>query len=428
MISWRCRRAIRDGRHLRVNMGQTTPSCHAAEAQPGLAGLLDCPAEEQRARGYFHTLREILQQPASWLNTCALVAEHRAEIESLLAGIQGVVLTGSGSSQHAGECIRLALQKELKTTVQEIAAGTLLTEGGAALPTGRPGLVVSLARSGDSPESAAVLTTLLETEPEIRHLVLTCNPNGTLAAESHGDSRIKAILLDERTNDQSLVMTSSFTNLALAARGLGLLDAPADYRALCERQSRICENLFRTHFDTLTCRAIRGFNRAVFLGSGTRWGAACEAALKMLEMTAGRVATVSETYLGLRHGPMSYIHEGTLVVCFLSSDPVVRAYETDLIGELNRKRLGLAKVIVGEAIPDGLLRGDDLAVELAGLIDLGDDNSALLHVVAGQLLAFGRSIEEGIRPDSPSTEGIISRVVERFAIHPAPGVVRGKGI
>jgi len=118
---------------------------------------------------------------------------------------------------------------------------------------------------------------------------------------------------------------------------------------------------------------------------------------------------------------MSYIHKNTLVVCFPSSEPVARAYEADLIGELNRKQLGLAKVIVGENIPSELLRDNDLAVELPGLSVLGDDNAALLHVVAGQLLAFGRCMKEGLSPDSPSTGGVIHRVVERFTIHPAPG-------
>jgi len=66
----------------------------------------------------------------------------------------------------------------------------------------------------------------------------------------------------------------------------------------------------------------------------------------MLEMTAGRVVTLCETYLGLRHGPMSYVHEDSLIVAFLSSNPVLRAYESDLLRELDHKGLGLLKIIV----------------------------------------------------------------------------------
>ena len=63
----------------------------------------------------------------------------------------------------------------------------------------------------------------------------------------------------------------------------------------------------------------------------------------MLEMTAGEVTTFPETYLGLRHGPMAAVDEGALVVCFLSADPVVRAFEVDLMRELDRKKLGAAQ-------------------------------------------------------------------------------------
>ncbi len=346
--------------------------------------------------------------------------ESFPRLSRVLEGVRNIVLTGSGSSQHAGECVRLVLQKELKITVEVIGGGALLTHHGSALPSGRPGLVVSLARSGDSPESAGVLAALLASEPEIRQLVLTCNPQGGLAGAGQSDSRVSLVVLDDRTNDRSLVMTSSFTNLALAARFLGLRDKPEAYRSICEQLSRICSGVFANHFDALTRSATKGCERVVFLGSGPRWGAACESALKMLEMTGGRVATMSETYLGLRHGPMSFIGGNTLTVCFLSSERTIRAYELDLIRELNRKQLGFAKVIVGEDVPQDIIQESDLIVELAGLSQLGDENSAIINVVAGQLLAFGRCLEEGLSPDSPSNAGIINRVVEAFTVYPAP--------
>jgi tagatose-6-phosphate ketose/aldose isomerase len=155
----------------------------------------------------------------------------------------------------------------------------------------------------------------------------------------------------------------------------------------------------------------------VFLGSGPSFGAAREAGLKMLEMTAGRVTTLCETYLGLRHGPMSYIHDDALIVGFLSSDPILRAYETDLLREVNQKGLGLLKVIVGEDIPSDLVGESDAALECSGLKELGDENTPIVHVLVGQLLAFFRCLCEGLRPDSPSENGVISRIVQSFTLH-----------
>ncbi len=374
-------------------------------------------AEDQRRLGYYHTLREICQQPSTWIRTCELMRGNAAALRSILTGVSSLVLTGSGSSEYAGDCVRLTLQNELGILAEAIGGGALLTHGSKVLPPGRPGLMVSIARSGDSPESAGALALLLKTEPEIQHLVLTCNGEGMLARRYQNNKRVLVITLDEETNDQGLVMTSSFTNLVLAARSLGLVDQSAQFQSICEHLSRIASALIHEHIGVLAGVAKTPFKRALFLGSGCRFGAAREAALKMLEMTAGRVSTMCESYLGLRHGPMSYIHDDTLVVCFFSSDPTLRAYEADLLRELDQKELGLLKVIVGEDIPSDLLRENDVAVNCNGLIKLGDENIPVIDVIVGQVLAFFRCLEEGLHPDSPSADGVISRVVQTFAIH-----------
>jgi tagatose-6-phosphate ketose/aldose isomerase len=189
---------------------------------------------------------------------------------------------------------------------------------------------------------------------------------------------------------------------------------------LCTVQGSICRDLISAHFDVFSKIASTEFRRAVFLGSGTRYSAAREASLKMLEMTSGRITTLSESFLGLRHGPMSFVHDDTLVVCQLSSEPGTRAYELDLLAELDRKKLGLCKVIIGEDVPESAVRAGDEIIHCGGLGELGDDDSAIIFVVVAQLLAFFRCLEEGLHPDSPSEGGVISRVVESFPLHTLP--------
>ncbi|MBZ5624455.1 MAG: SIS domain-containing protein [Acidobacteriia bacterium] len=389
-------------------------------AQDGASELLLASQERQEAAGYRHTLAEILQQPATWLDTCERLISHAPAIRASLEDVSLIVLTGSGSSQYAGECARLALQSELRITVEAIDSGALLTHGGRVMAPGRPALAISLARSGDSPESVGAVSALLETEPQVRHLVLTCNAGGSLVKTYGADRRVHTVVLDPRTNDRSLVMTSSFTNLVLAARSLGFPGNPDAWRRLCCRLSGLCRLLIQENFGAIARVAKSGFGRAVFLGSGCRFGAAREAALKLLEMTAGRIPAMPETYLGLRHGPMSYIQDDTLVVCFLSSEPLGRAYESDLIRELNRKRLGKSKLLVGDGVDRDLLRPGDTAIELRGMAEAGDDNAPVLDVVAAQLLAFFRCLHEGLKPDSPSRDGVINRVVESFTLHHRP--------
>lgn len=385
--------------------------------QPLLTGILRRDTAEQEQDGYVHTLREILQQPATVLDTCERTLAHATNLKEQLQDIRSIVLTGSGSSEYAGGCVTLALQQELGIFTQSVSSGSILTHGTRALPPLRPALLVSLARSGDSPESVGAVQSLLHADSQIRHLAVTCNAAGQLARRFRHDGRVKVLTLDDRTNDRSLVMTSSFSSLAIAARALGLLSAPHRYRALCGQLSNIFQSVLDRYLDALASAVAWDFDRAVFLGSGANWAAAKEAALKMLEMTAGRVSTFAESYLGLRHGPMSYLNGHTLVVCFLSSEPRIRLYEIDLIRELARKDIVGRQVIVGEDIPAELLGGQDIAIECAGLNSLGCEDGCLAHVLAGQLLAFFRCLNEGLRPDSPSESGVISRVVESFPLH-----------
>jgi tagatose-6-phosphate ketose/aldose isomerase len=390
-----------------------------ARKQTEAADLLGRTEEVQRKSGYFHTLREILQQPATWLETGTELVSKSGELLQTIAGVRMLVLTGSGSSEYAGDCVRLPLQNRLLIPTQTIGGGMLLTHGGKAIAPVRPGLMVSLGRSGDSPESVEAISVILQTEPDIRHLVVTCNAEGRLATIYRGDPRVKVVLLADETNDRSLVMTSSFTNMVLAAAFLGMLRTPDQYIALVQGLSQKAEELLRLHIDMLARLARREFDRVVYLASGPRLGAARESALKMVEMTAGKVMATSETYLGLRHGLMSAVHSNTLIVCCLSSHPLVRAYECDLIRELNDKQLGLAKLIFGEDIPSGLARNEDVTIDLSGLASLGDENMPVLDVILGQLLGFFRSMKEDLKPDSPSSDGVINRVVQGFNLHRA---------
>lgn len=388
-----------------------------SKSQPIVAEMLARDPEEQRRLGYVHTLREICQQPWTWIRTAELMQQFARVLSPVVERISSLVLSGSGSSEFAGDCVRMVLQEELSVNAQAIPGGTLLTHGSHAVSIGRPGLMVSVARSGDSPESVGALALMLKTEPRFRHLVLTCNRQGSLASTFREDSRVTVIALDDCTNDRSLVMTSSFTNLVLAARFLGLIDEPARYLSICNALSRTASALLQEHFGTLAQVGKAPFRRVLFLGSGPRFAVARETALKMLEMTAGRVTTSCETYLGLRHGPMSAVDEDTLIVCFLSTEPKVQAYEFDVLRELAQKQLGLFRLIVGKDVPKELVCAKDIVISYQGADELADNDMPVLDAVVGQLMAFFRCLQEGLQPDAPSQSGVIHRVVQGFPLH-----------
>lgn len=391
---------------------------------PQLTNFLSASEEQQKEKGYYHTLQEIFQQPFTWLETAVRTSQHHAQLKAYLkeTGIEPnqsgtIILTGSGSSLYAGECLALGLQEALGIPVQAVPGGNILTHTDQVVSSKLPYLVVSFARSGNSPESCGAVDFLLTKSQLCHHLTITCNQQGKLAIQYKEDPRVLTLVLDDKTCDRSLVMTSSFTNMVLAAHSLAMLNSSATYLETIGKLAQAASYILSKYTGTIASIAAKEFKSAIYLGSGDNYGAARETALKMLEMTSAQISTFPETFLGLRHGPMSAVHSDTLIVCFLSSDSFVRNYELDLIQELNRKKLGVAKVIIGESVPEEIATTNDVILEVPGLKSIGDENAPVLNVLVGQLLAFFSCLKVGLKPDSPSASGVINRVVENFKIH-----------
>jgi tagatose-6-phosphate ketose/aldose isomerase len=352
-----------------------------------------------------YTWQEIFQQPLLWPTTLTRV---RADAERLnLSGrLKGsrVLLTGAGSSAYAAASVAVAWPGALAVPTTD-----LLVDAERYLRD--VSVVISLARSGNSPESAAVVERVRALCPEIFQLAITCNDDNLLA-----QSGLEGlIVLDPRTNDRSLVMTGSFSNLVLAGLALAQPDTVAPHASLAsDRASTLLAAIDQQ------CRRIaaRSGERIVVLSSSPLLGWGREAGLKILEMTAGRFPVVTETYLGLRHGPMSFLRTDTLVLCLLSSDPVRRLYEVDLIEELRSKRLGYPVAIAGPGEHGSLFE----EVIPAVLPQAPDEFRTPFEILIPQLLGYHLSLRQGLNPDNPSPDGVITRVVQGVKIHSAPSM------
>lgn len=344
------------------------------------------------------TRAEILQQPELWPDTCSRVARG---IENChwFSPDSSCVFTGAGSSAYAGVAAHAGYPAGVAVPTTD-----LLVE--SRPPFGANAVLVSLARSGDSPESVGVVRRVQRLFPKVRHLAITCNAEGQLAKFPG----VTAIVLDPRTNDRSLVMTSSFSNLTLA--GMCLRHA----REVREALQIICDLVSRS-FPVLDERARAlasgDVSRVVVLASAPMMGWAQEASLKILEMSAGRVPVMTETHLGLRHGPMSFLRSDTLVLSILSSDRLRRRYEDDLLAELHAKKLGRIVVVAsdGASPPPFAERVPAMAPELPDYL------RTAFEIVFPQLLAYHLSLRSGLNPDNPSPGGVINRVVQGVRIH-----------
>jgi tagatose-6-phosphate ketose/aldose isomerase len=263
----------------------------------------------------------------------------------------------------------------------------------------------------------AVLEAALEAYPEIKHLIVTCNERGKMARAFQSRDNVFSIVLDDDVNDRGLAMTSSFSNMVIVAQALAHFRGLLSYRLVLEslatsaavalpHAANICERLVQ-----------EGFSKVCFLGSGCLKSAAIESGLKVLELTNGRVVSFAESFLGLRHGPLSAIDSNTLVVGFLSADARRKQYELDLIQEISDKGLTSKFLIVEPTEREsGLIQAQNtLFLDLPkGMSDLYLPPGVVL---VGQLLGLFASLKEGLRPDDPSPHGAISRVVAHVTIH-----------
>ncbi len=352
-----------------------------------------------------YTLQEILRQPLLWPTTLERVrsASDRLQIPVKLQNAR-VLLTGAGTSAYAATSVASAWPgaRAIPTTDLLVDTARYLTDVDA---------VISLARSGDSPESPAVVERVRSLRPDILQLAIVCDEDGALTQSSLDGY----IVLDPRTNDQSLVMTSAFSNLVLA--GL-VLAQPQAASSSIENFSRRAAELLPDIDRACQLVAANIRDRIVILSSSPLLGWAREAGLKTLEMTAGRFPVATETYLGLRHGPMAFVKADTLVLCLLSSDPVRRCYEIDLIHELRAKKIGYLVGIVDQAGSDGSF--DEVIPAVAPQAD--DSLRTPYEIMGPQLLGYHLGLHIGLNPDNPSPEGVINRVVQGVKIHPGNSV------
>ena len=371
--------------------------------------------------GAEHTAGEIAQQPSTWPGTLALCRGRQAELRAFVAGQAGrpVLLVVAGTSDFVGRSVERLLQRRWCTPVHAVASTELLTGMDDWLRTDEGALCISFSRSGDSSESVAVIEEMKRRFPRVAHLVITCNAQGAMAKLMHGQPQSYALVLDPATNDRGLAMTSSFSNMIVAGQALAYLDDLDGYGAMLKQLAEGAASLLPRAADAAAKLAKGGFTRVCFLGSGALRATAAESALKVQELTAGRIFTMSESFLGLRHGPLSFIDKQTLVVAYVASDARRRSYESDLLRELHEKKLGATIAATGFGLTPDIFEVANVALDLGNQHAPPDALRPPLDVIFGQLLGLFCSLEAGLKPDTPSPSGAISRVVSHVKIHPS---------
>ena len=368
------------------------------------------------------TIKEIFQQPTLWNKVYDLILSQEKLVKDFINFIYesdtDVIFTGAGSSFFIGEMVAPFFQKDSGISARAVSTTEIVTNPLHYINSKKETLLISFARSGNSPESVAAVNIANQVSDKVKHLIITCNSGGELAKFlSRKDTYV--ILLPEESNDKSLAMTSSFTSMALSAILIGRISKLNKERDKLFIATEAVAELFANQASFIDSLTSVNCERAIFLGSGAFTGTVREAHLKLQELTDGQIISKFDSFLGFRHGPKAVVNDKTLIVYIFSNDEYLRKYEYDLVNQIKNSQNPLLTIgICNTSIDDRIKSNLDELIEINSGIEVLDEAYwALASLATVQLFATYKSIQLGFNPDSPSTSGSIHRVVQGVTIY-----------
>ncbi|WP_392564388.1 SIS domain-containing protein [Orbus wheelerorum] len=363
-----------------------------------------------------HTAKEINQQPRIWQNLCLALKNNQSQWQAFLRPLLAdpnlnIILTGAGSSAFAGSTLAPWLRQKTGLNVHAYGTTEIVSNPLQSLSANKKTLIISYARSGNSPESLATIELADQLISDCYHLFITCNPNSALTCYAKKSEKMFELVMPEGSHDVGFAMTSSISSMMMATILVLGYKNWQDAAQLAEYIAQVCSDKLSEWQTIIKQLAKQPFDRIVYVGSGCFMGLSQEASLKVLELTAGKIATRFDSTLGLRHGPKFMVDKNTLIICMQSNDPYTRQYDLDLFNELKRDHI--ASQVIG-------LSGINTDDSDTYCVDLSLDDIWLIfpYLLFAQMLAFEKSLAVGLGPDNPCPSGEVNRVVKGVNIYP----------
>lgn len=381
--------------------------------------------EEKKLKdlGAIITTTEIKQQPQLWSQAYEIYNANKENLNNFIENIGNkhgqfrVIFTGAGTSAYVGNTVVPYLKRKndmKKCIIESIPTTDIVSNPYDYLKKDVPTLLVSFARSGNSPESIAALNLGRQIVDDFYHLAITCAPEGKLAQMTKNDEHNYLLLMPSKSNDQGFAMTGSFTCMMLSAILIfDNLDSDTEKSyidAIIEMGNNVIERKDEIH-ELIN----KDFDRVVYLGSGSLGALTQEAQLKLLELTAGKIATGYDSSMGFRHGPKSFIDENTLIFVFVSNNEYTRQYDLDVLEEINGD--AIAKLTCAISVEN---KTDFSGVRFGfenKYSNLPDVYLAFPYILFGQTVSLFTSVKVNNKPDTPSPTGTVNRVVKGVIIH-----------
>lgn len=382
--------------------------------------ILDYSKQQLQAKGAAYTASEITQQPAVWKQIISLYENKKDKIDAFLHKTvhakTKIYLVGAGTSEFIGA----AVVNELKRNGYDIAsvASTDLVSAPEVYFTEKHDyLMVSFARSGNSPESyASLLLAQQFVKTRLSALTITCQANSNLIEQTKAINNHFVYVLPPQTNDHSFAMTSSYSAMLLTC----LLILSKNKQVVYDSMQIVCRIVTKFLAETGQLKddyATKIQGNVVLLGSNDLKAVAEEGALKILELTQGIIPTFYNSALGFRHGSKSILNAQSTVIFLLSKNSYTRKYDLDLLKELYDDQQVTNIIVLDFGYQREVKAFADVYYCFYENHALADVYVGLIYVVCLQTLALFLAIREQISPDNPCPSGRVNRVVKGVTIH-----------
>jgi len=333
-----------------------------------------------------HTWNEIVSQPEVWRAAIAAGAQSAPRLQPILQHPGEALAIGCGSTHYLSLAAAPLANRFLPGRWHALPSSELYLFPRHHLPR-KEGALVAFSRSGETTETVLAVRAF---QQSLRGPTLTVGnyPESTLARECD------VALIIPQGQEKSIAQTRSFTSMLLAFEAaLAATTGDAEFMASLERLPSLAQALLDKASDLASSLGRdMSLDTLIFLGSGPFYGIACEAMLKMKEMSLSH--SEAYHYMEFRHGPKSIVSEGTLI-CALLSDTAA-AEELRLLGEM--RSLGATILLVCPEPP----AQNPAQLTLATGSGVCEEARLALSLLPLQVLAYQRAIAKGLDPDCPT--------------------------
>jgi glucosamine--fructose-6-phosphate aminotransferase (isomerizing) len=338
-----------------------------------------------KEKGIF-TYQEIMSQGATWERIIQFVDKMPSSLKDWIKEKHlQTIFTGCGSAYYLSISASIIWQTLTGRIARPVHASEIWFHPEVYLTKDIP-MLVATSRSGETTETIRAMETYINKTGK-EPLAITCSP------ELEIGSLTNRILDASDANEKGVAQTRSITSMYILTQIAACIAAekPELIKKIRQIPSFFQPMINEYHPLAKEIASRTELDHIVFLGTGINYGLACEAHLKMKEISLSHAEAYP--FMEFRHGPKSIITKNSLVVGLVSDQ--TRDAELKVLEEM--KELGATVLELADSADDFI---PDYRIHLNANLD--DITRGPLYMPVLQLLAYHRAIMKGLDPDQPA--------------------------